>query len=262
MKKEKSRIAVLLLAIPFIFSSCILDDMGIRGEGDVITQEIEITEATGFKVNGSFDVVIEQGPEQRIEAVGHQNIIDRLDINVRNKTAEIELKHGFYHDYELVIYITVPDLEFVNLNGSGDVELYSFNNLDQLELKINGSGDIKGKGTLFIDGEFEVSINGSGDANLDVMCDAFEFRQAGSGDLRIFGSTTDQDLRINGSGNIKAFDFESINCKVKIYGSGNAQIRAAETLDASIFGSGDIAYKDYPGINFNSAGSGNLRNAN
>ncbi len=262
MKKVNYFIAIVFISIPLFFSSCIFDDIGIRGEGEVVARLLDIEDVTGVKVNGSFDVVIQQGSEQLIEAVGHENIIDRLDTDIKNGTVELELIHGFYHDFELTIYVTVPTIEYINLNGSGDVELYAFTGLDDLEIKLNGSGDIREKGPVLINGKLELKVNGSGDAALDVSCEEFEFRQAGSGDLKIAGSTVKQDIRINGSGNVRAFNFESEDCDVRIYGSGNAQLRVKGSLDASIYGSGDVAYKDYPVINFNSAGSGTLRNAN
>lgn len=262
MKTQKIVIALSMFLTLATIPSCIINNFGFSGEGSVVSETLELDNIQGIKLNGSFDVVLRQGPVQVIKAEGHQNIIDRLELDVHNGTWDIELLPGQYHNYQLTIYVTVPELNLVQLNGSGDIDIHSFEDLNTIDVKINGSGEIHEKGPLYVIGNAKASINGSGDAHLKITCLAFEYQQTGSGNMHVSGQCVDQEITMSGSGDYTAFDFHSENCKVRLNGSGDAKVSASRRLDARVFGSGDISYKGLPTINFSRSGSGNLHNAN
>jgi hypothetical protein len=105
-------------------------------------------------------------------------------------------------------------------------------------LSVSGSGDIRVQGLT--GGDLDASITGSGDVTLKGTTDRLRAKIVGSGDLR-------------------AGDLAAKDVRVTITGSGNATVRAAEQLDASVTGSGDVHYYgNPPQVRKNITGSGDI----
>jgi hypothetical protein len=67
------------------------------------------------------------------------------------------------------------------------------------------------------------------------------------------------DVKIAGSGNVKAKDLQAVNTTVAISGSGSSTINTREELNVSITGSGGVRYVSEPAkIKSNITGSGNV----
>lgn len=83
----------------------------------------------------------------------------------------------------------------------------------------------------------------------------------GSGDLTLGGSADRQEVTISGSGTYTAGDLASRTTTLTINGSGDADVAAAERLQATINGSGTVTYRGTPTVEQNIAGSGEVRPA-
>jgi hypothetical protein len=241
MRKLIFLLAVLSLSV---LTSCDKEDC-IRGEGSVISETLYAPDFEGIRVNGSLDVFIEHGETQEVIAIGHPNIIDRVRLDEIGDILIIELESDCYRDYELAIYITTPNLERVELDGSGMVDIGPMENETDLSLELNGSGDI----------QFQ---SFTGVSNLIVEID-------GSGTVRGFDDFPDLvnlDIDIEGSGDYRGFDVITENCIVDISGSGDCRVHVLENLDVTINGSGDVFYRGFPNISSTINGSGDIINAN
>ncbi len=242
MKKLAIILTATLLASVF-FSSCERSPFCKQGKGDIVTRTISVEDFTGVKLSKAFDIVISQGDVQEIVAEGHENIINDLEIDVSGNTANFDLEKKCYSRYDLTVYVTVTDLSAVIIKGSGDIVINEFLNLENLEITIKGSGDIRAAGDLEIAGATDVSIEGSGDIYLQ-------------------GTTETQNLTITGSGEYSAYNFISENCYITIKGSGDCEVYANSILDVYITGSGDVSYMGNPTVTTDIHGSGDVNNRN
>lgn len=216
-----------------------------KGEGVITTKTLSIATFNGVDLGFASNVTINQGPSQKVEATGHPNIIDLVTTSVSNGIWFIGLSGTCQKEYELSIEITVPDISQLTLSGSGDLVANNFSNQSGLNVNLKGSGDI----TL---NEFE------GITNLDINL-------GGSGNLlgnNDILSLTTLNLINSGSGNYSGFKISSDDCTVNLSGSGNCELTARNTLNATIGGSGNIHYKGMPTITQNISGSGVLTDAN
>jgi len=76
------------------------------------------------------------------------------------------------------------------------------------------------------------------------------------------GSTTDFDVTISGSGDIKAYDLEADNVDATVSGSADIKVTARKMLKARVSGSGDISYKGNPQkVDTKTSGSGDITKA-
>jgi len=241
------KLFLIILLSTFLFTSC-FDDRGNNGlfncehgEGDVVTQTLLINEFSGVKLRGSSKVYITQGNDFEVVVEGQQNIIDQIETDIQNDIWEIEFEDCIRDYEELQFYITMPDIKRLEVSGSGDIFGENEFEVDDLELKVDGSGKI------------DVEISNA---------DKVETKIEGSGKIIIEGLANDFESRISGSGDLKAFDLEVLFAYVKISGSGDAEVYVSEELEVKITGSGDVYYKGSPLIDADITGSGDLINSN
>jgi len=236
----------VILSAMILMTSC--DDRGnnglfncIEGEGDIVTQELLINEFTGVKSRGSSQVYITQGNDFKVEVEGQQNIIDNIETDIQNGVWEIEFEECQRDFEELKIYITMPVIESLEVSGSGDMIGQDVFLVENIKLKVDGSGSI------------EVVIDDATDVDA---------RISGSGKIKLEGITNYIGAKISGSGDLEAYDLEANIGNIKISGSGDAEVTVYDDLDVKIEGSGDVYYKGNPIINVDITGSGDLKNMN
>ena len=199
-----------------------------------------IGEFKGIKLNGSMKVILAQSDSNAIRIEGNKEALGQIKTIIddgilkifSNENAKEESKE------KAVVFVYLKSLSSIENSGSGDIETQTTVKTDQMEVISSGSGDI--------DAAIEAN-------NISVSI-------AGSGDTRISGKTEKINCKLLGSGEFRAFQLESKEAIVKIVGSGDAFVKASQSLDANIVGSGDIIYKGNPvSRNVNIVGSGIVR---
>ena len=196
---------------------------------------------TGVELNFSGNITLKQGSNFEVIAEGQQNIIDNIRTDVRNGVWKVDFIKNVRKANGVHVYITMPTLSRVQLNGSGNMKTSNtFDGLNELNAGLSGSGNLS------------MSVNAS----------SIENRISGSGNVVLKGSADRISIGISGSGNFDARNMESEVCSVRISGSGNARVHANNELDARISGSGDVTYRGNPNVNSSCSGSGKVRSAN
>lgn len=211
---------------------------GVKGSGDMVTEERDVIEFSWIETLGAFDVFVKVGEKQSVLITFDDNLIDLIETKVKGKTLKIYSDESFRSKRTCKIEITVPKLEGATTRGSGDITVMNVNS-DVFECDINGSGDITVKN---LEGDFlECRINGSGDFSAD-------------------GKVEELEIRVYGSGDVDTRDLRAKEANVVIKGSGDARVHADESFDGSVYGSGDIAYYGDPEhTSKHVAGSGSIR---
>jgi len=229
--------------LPLIFglsSALLLTSCGEKGEGDTVTRQLTVPAFEGVDLRIAGDVILTEGPTQKVEVQGQENIINQLETDVENGTWEIEFDNRVRDYDKLKVYITLPKLRRVVTSGSGSIMGLS----------------------TFTTSDLAVNVSGSGSTNLATTATNVDARISGAGNIELAGTTTNQSVRISGSGKYRSFGLRSDNCDVNISGSGDTEVTANTTLRADISGSGSVRYKGQPTINFSGNGSGRLINSN
>lgn len=253
----RNRILTLFISVLFIsFVSCEFTS----GEGPSVEREFSLKPFSNVEMEGSFDVSIDQSASQKVVAVGQENIIERLNLEVIDEVLYISLEPGSYLNYELEVKVSIPNLNTVVLSGSGDVSLGTFVGLDDLKIELEGSGDIETTGESVIESnsDLHVVLDGSGD--IDLKCKAQNLRSEleGSGDIDLEGVADYHHIVLDGSGDVNAYGLEADDAKADLDGSGSIKLYARKSLEANLDGSGYISYKGEPKVEASLDGSGNI----
>ena len=169
----------------------------------------------------------------------------------------------------VIIIETRPLTSFVNVESSGTYDITIVQNSvssitieaesnlipiivtsivgDRLIISVseNYSSDIGIKLTISSPDFNSIEMSGTGNlvSQGDITVDAFSIAISGVVDTDISGSSDIQTMVLSGVGNIRNFDLISNDVVVVISGTGNIDVTANNTLDATISGTGNISYK-------------------
>lgn len=233
MKKIKIRIVLGLICLLVISANV----FAIRGSGKIATEKRNVSEFHSIELSGTGNVYLQQGTEQSLTVTTDANLMSELETHVSSGKLKVGFKNGVSRVTRLDVRITMKDLK---------------------NLSISGSGNLEGKGRFKVN-DLKLKISGSGEISLEVDARTISSNISGSGEIYLKGRSENEDVRISGSGDYYAFDLLSQKAMVVISGSGNCRINAAQELDAELYGSGNVEYQGRPIVNIKSSGSGRIR---
>lgn len=234
--------ASLLLA--GLCSSCVIKSVA-ETQGDFVVKNINIGDFSQLEMDDIIDVKYTTGaPSMTIRA--RQKVIDNLIIRREDNKVIIGMKpdegvHLFQGKIEVTVSCSSPKLEYLELNGTGDIDLAGIQS-DKLLIMCNGVGDIDWTGGNV--NTMSMVVSGLGDIDLQNV-------KAG-----------DAFFTINGTGDISAEDFAAEMVKGEINGTGDIELERASigTIDMLISGTGDIKIQgDVKGGKASVEGSGDIR---
>jgi len=227
----------MLAAIALTFGASMLScDDCISGNGEMTSRTIKIGDISQIRLSADADVLLVSDSTASLKIEGESNIIDAYELKESGKTLKIRTVPCILSHKQVKITIPVHLLEALTINGSGNIVSQSRLRAMDLELGVNGSGDI----------------------DLDIEADNLVARINGSGDIKLKGSAKNQRGNINGSGDVEAEEFAGGKVSVTINGSGDCRVMATSELKVVVRGSGSVYYKGSPDITTEIKGSGTI----
>lgn len=214
-----------------------------QAQAENITKKLDLNEFSKINLDVPADLQITIGSEFSIIVTGNDERIENTNFEISGKTLQIDRKKKFFSFFgggykgKMDIAITMPDIEMMQIDGSGDATIIGVDN-KKLELIIDGSGnlDVIGKSEYL-----EIEIDGSGDIDVEkyagievvVIID-------GSGDVDIEGQCERLNIEIDGSGDVHAKQLKSVDVRVYVDGSGDSFVYASGSLTFDGDGSGNV----------------------
>ena len=229
----------------------------VTGSKRLVTKEVAMDDFKHLKVQGSVDVVYTQtSGKQKVEVYGSDNLVDLVEVKVKDNTLLVQAKKGYSFiikdGAKLEVHVSAPMVKTALINGSADIDFK--NGIDiqgDINLTVNGSGDIEAKKVRCAD--LNIKVNGSGDIELaNIKATSVNACVNGSGDIALKGQCAESNLSVSGSGDISASSLKADNVNASVSGSGDITCHATKTLTTRVSGSGDIGYKGNPEITLKS----------
>ena len=189
-----------------------------RGSGNRVRQARTAGSFTRVIADDAMDVEIRIGAQASIELEGDDNLIDRIRTDAERGTLHLRVRGGYHVRRPMVARITVPRLERVDLEASGDARISGLSG-GSLALAGHGSGSFVAEGAV---DSLDIRIQGSGDADLENL----RAREA--------------RILINGSGDASAYVTDTIIATVN--GTGEIVYRGApRNVTEDVNGTGRIS---------------------
>ena len=188
----------------------------IKGSGNIISENRELTNFSSINLIGGIDVNIKFSDKYNCTVVSDENLIPYIKTEVVNNNLQISINKNYSSIEGIEVNVNAPEYDEVSISGSGDINIIDFKN-DNLSLNISGSGDITANGEVQT---LIAKISGSGDIiSAELISKSATITINGSGDAKIWASDS-ISAQINGSGDIE-YSGNPINVKSKINGSGD-----------------------------------------
>jgi hypothetical protein len=223
---------ISLLLIIFLFNQC--NAICTEGEGALRTETRNLKDFKRIDVSLASNVKVVKGDAASVLIEAPENLLKKITTEVSGDKLEVTTDGCISYSGQIAITITMPELEGLEISGSGNILVPDTFVVQHLELEVNGSGNITGK---FIAATIESKI-------------------AGSGNIMLEGSANKHEAVIAGSGNIKAQRLPCNEAEIEINGSGDAFVYVIKELDINVNGSGSAHYKGKPKVNSHVNGSG------
>jgi hypothetical protein len=198
------------------------DINGIKGSGTVSKEQREVLPFDKLMIAGSFTVHLLQGETESVEVEIDDNL--QQYVRLRNEGNELILdtkeKTVFGKTVKKNVYITLKNIELLDVSGS---------------CKVQASSSLNGN---------QLTINGSGVANveLEIHCNQLNINFEGVGKINLRGETMALNINNNGVGSIDAMNMKAAKATVKNDGVGSVHVYASQELSMTNTGVGSITY--------------------
>lgn len=256
----KTFVIILLIAG---MSSCYFNPFTtIIGAGSIVTQEYTLNDFTSVSGETVIDIEIVQGDVQSVIAEGHENMMSFLVLKVVGGQLSVDLAPGNYSNFKMKIFITVPVLESVELESTGNITVGEFSPMQSFSLSSRSTGNIVCSGQLNISDILTIRSSSTGNITICANADEVNSNQSSTGNVYISGSCDKQWVEISSTGNYNAYDLESNECRVETNSTGDAHVYVYDYLDAVIRSTGNIFYKGNPVVDINDTSIGDLIKVN
>jgi hypothetical protein len=164
-----------------------------------------------------------------------QEIIDVTEIKVENGVLLINVERKPENPNKS-IWAKIDDIK-INQTMKVYVSMKSIT-----ELQVNGSGKILSENSIASD-YLTLGVAGSGTMDVDIKGNTVKAELSGSGNLILRGYATSIDANLSGSGNLKGYECPLETGKVRVSGSGSAEVNVTSSLEAYVLGSGNVKHK-------------------
>lgn len=155
------------------------------------TESREVGKFTALEISGLAEVIITQASNQKLIITVSGMPITDVVTKVENETLIITTK-GFHSGESVQVFVNYNQLNSISTSGSAELTGTNTLNTQKMLVTTNGAGDIK---NLAIKAEIlTVSINGAGNADLDVDVESITIKMNDAGDLSIQGIAKQQHI--------------------------------------------------------------------
>lgn len=209
----------------------------IEGSGDLVTQRFDLDDFDSIEVSGTFDAVVTVGEAASVEVLIDDNLVDELDIRVRNGELIVALKDGVSVDNgTLEAIIELPRLVEVEVSGASTANIIDETGADQ-RYSVSGASDL----VVFSDAD---------DIWLDV---------SGSSDVRISGMAQTLTIEVSGASDVD-LDVDKVDdAIVDLSGASSVELLSAAVVSGSISGASDISVPAGTRTEIDSSGASEVR---
>jgi Putative auto-transporter adhesin, head GIN domain len=201
----------------------------------VTKKTLEFPEIKSIYNNSNYTVYLKQTNKQEVNVEALTEIYELTNIAVENGVLIINVDRKPDNPNKSV-WSKIDDIKlsptmkiFVSVKNIGEIQM-------------NGGGKVLSENSI-ASSVLLLSVSGSGSLDLDIKGDIVKTEVSGSGKIGLRGYATSCDVILSGSGSLHAFDCPVENSKVKVSGSGLAELNVSANMDAIVVGSGSVKHK-------------------
>lgn len=190
---------------------------GVKGSGNIKTEQREVSEFSSVKVGGAIVVEITAQKDYSLEVEGDDNILPLIRTEIDGDTLKISSEKGYSTSNPIKVKISVQNIDDLDLSGASKVSIVNLDN-DSLNVDTSGASKISCEGktkNLTVDmsgaSNFDsekltaesVSVDASGASKATVSVkDSLKADLSGASKVVYYGNPTNFENKTSGASSI------------------------------------------------------------
>jgi hypothetical protein len=236
--KQITGLAVILGLLLTLQSSCSYAFNGVKGNGNIVKQERQISSFNSLEVGGAFKVFLTQGEKESLTVEADENLLEFITTEVRGNTLKISTTKDINNTNALNIYLTITNLDEMDISGACKLTCEN-------KLKLN---------------DLDMECSGASDVDLKLSANNIKLEFSGASQIDMFGSANEVSLDLSGASDLDALELEAEKYSADISGASHAKIYVKSELSVNVSGAASLKYKGEPKlIQTDVSGAGSLK---
>ncbi len=190
---------IILFVSALFLTSCKIG--GVKGNGNWTNETRDVETFSKVDVSGNFNVEIAVNEKQNLLINADENLMKYIKTKVKRNTLYIYSKENLRPSDDIVINISVKNLDYIDCSGINNVNAYG---IDTERFGV----DLSGAGSIELEGKSNtLSIDVSGAAELiakKLLTQDIKLDVSGAANAEIYASNT-VDGDISGAGSVNLY---------------------------------------------------------
>lgn len=181
----------------------------------------------GIELSGAVSLYLSQGKTIGVAvSAGEEKYNNKIKTEVKNGVLRISVEEGIWNGFnwtnrKLRAYVTVTDLNRLDVSGASYVSTSGTLKSEQLKMDISGASEVKGV----------IDVN-----KLDIDI-------SGASVSRLSGTVKEGTIEASGACKVNSYDLVFDKCKASASGAANIKVTINGELNADATGGSNIYYK-------------------
>ncbi len=222
--RQIAGLAIIMALLLTLQSGCTYAFHGIKGNGNVVKQERQISSFNSLEVGGAFRVFLTQGDKEALTVEADENLMDVIKTTVVGNTLKISTTEDINNPEALNIYLTITDLKEMEISGACKLTCEN-------KLKLN---------------DLDMDCSGASEVELKFAANNLQLDFSGASQVDMFGSANEVSLDLSGASDLDALELEADKYSADISGASHASIFVKSELSVDVSGAASLRYKGEP----------------
>lgn len=203
-----------------LLNSCV----GVKGNGNVETTNRQVESFSGIQVSGAINVFVKLGEVQSVQLTADANLLPLIKTTVSGGELVIRTNKSVTTYEKLNVYIVIPRLKSVKLNGASTCSSQGLIKSDNLEIEVSGASEV----------------------NMEVECSDLELELSGASEITLKGTAENVEIEASGASDVKAYSLIAESADIDASGASDVKITVKNKIDAEASGASSISFKGNP----------------
>jgi len=223
------RTTSITLGLIFMLIAGFSQAAGLTSESIARSQDyektIDVKDFHSLDITIACELYVRQGDEESMRIEADKNILDRLEIEVRDSTLYLETRHDRdFDDWDVEVYLTVKSLKSIDIGGA---------------VKLRTNGTLKGD-------KLELDISGAADLEMRIEVDKLLADFGGAVNAELEGRARYVVMDMSGASKVEADELMTDAFYLEFSGFGKAEVYAEKVLKVDMSGMGVVRYGGNP----------------
>ena len=216
---------IITAIVALLFTSCNQVFNGIKGNGNVQTEERKITEKfTKIAVSRGLDVILEQSDKVFVEVEADQNLLKHITTKVVNGTLEISSDENIYNSESETVRVKMPLLESIETTSGST---------------LNSKGVLTGK-------DLDVKASSGSEIEITTEYDNLSSESTSGSNITLSGKTLKLKVASSSGSEIEADGLLANDVNAQATSGSSVEVHPLVTLNAKASSGASIDYSGHP----------------